>query len=42
MYYTHGLIYEKSYGFQVEEGDEEDKGKRRKIRKEIFVFPFIL
>ena len=32
------LIYEKNSRFQVKEGEEEDKGKRRKIRKEIFFF----
>ena len=42
MFHTHGLICEKSFGFQVEKGKEEDKGEKRKIRKEIFVFPFIL
>ena len=32
----------KSFGFQVEEGKEEDKGEKRKIRKEIILFPFII
>ena len=40
--HTYGLICEKSFGFQVKEGKEEDKGEKRKIRKEIFVFPFII
>ena len=36
--HTYGLICEKSFGFQVKAGKEEDKGEKRKIRKEIFVF----
>ena len=32
----------RTLGFELKKGEEEDKGKGRKIRKEIFVFPFIL
>ena len=37
MFYTHDLVFEENFGFQVEE--EEDKEKKREIRKgNIFLF----
>ena len=42
MFYTHDLIREKNFGFWVEEGKEEDKGKKEKNKEGNICFSFIL